>query len=67
MSHTVVGIIEETLPRGLYRVRTDEGRQITAGISTTARQFTIKLIPGDRVTLTVSPFDPTRGRITGKS
>ena len=66
MSDTVEGIIEETLPRGLFRVRTDDGKTITAGISTTARQFTIKLIPGDRVILTISPFDPSRGRIQGK-
>jgi len=60
------GVIEEALPRGLYRVRCDNGKQITASISTRARQVTVQIIPGDRVSIELSPFDPGRGRITGK-
>lgn len=57
------GIIEATLPRGLYRVRTDDGRAVTVSVSAAARRVTVKFIPGDRVTVELSPFDPTRGRI----
>jgi translation initiation factor IF-1 len=58
------GIIREKLPQGLYRVECDDGREVTASVSTQARQVTVKLIPGDRVTVQVSPYDPGRGRIT---
>ena len=57
------GVIEETLPKGLFRVVLDDGRVIRAAISTKARKFIVKLIPGDRVEVDLSPFDPTRGRI----
>lgn len=62
----VDGVIEATLPRGLYRVRTDDGEAITASVASLARKVTVKLLPGDRVTVELSPFDPTRGRITEK-
>ena len=60
------GVIEETLPKGLFRVILDDGRVIRAAISTKARKTTVKLIPGDRVDVDLSPFDPTRGRITAR-
>lgn len=63
---TVNGIIEATLPGGLYRVRTDEGETVTASLGTAARRVTVKLIPGDRVILSRFPYDPTRGRIERK-
>jgi translation initiation factor IF-1 len=58
------GTIEEVLPRALYRVRLDGGAQVTASVSSKARQVTVKLLPGDGVTVEISPYDPTRGRIT---
>ncbi len=64
---TVDGIIESTEPRGLFRVRTDDGRSITASVSAQARRVTVKLIPGDRVTVELSPVDPSRGRITKRA
>jgi len=57
------GVIEATLPKALYRIRLDSGRIVTAGAATGTRQTTVKLIPGDRVTVELSPYDPTRGRI----
>lgn len=57
------GTIEAVLPRALYRVRLDGGEQITASVSTKARQVTVKLLPGDGVLVEISPYDPTRGRI----
>lgn len=60
------GIIEEALPRGLYAVRCDDGRRVTATLSTEARRVTVKVLPGDRVLLELSAFDPSRGRIKAR-
>jgi translation initiation factor IF-1 len=60
------GKVEEALPRGLYAVRSDDGRRIVATLSAAARRVTVKVIPGDRVLVELSPFDPTRGRITAR-
>ena len=60
---TARGTIEAVLPRALYRVRLDGGEKITASLSNKARQVTVKLLPGDGVTVEISPYDPTRGRI----
>ena len=57
------GVIEATLPRGLFRVRTDGGDAVTASVSSMAKKVHVKFLPGDRVTVELSPFDPTRGRI----
>lgn len=57
------GSVEQTLPKGLFRVRCDDGQVITASLGGVTRNVTVKVIPGDRVTVEVSPFDPTRGRI----
>jgi translation initiation factor IF-1 len=63
---TTRGTIDTVLPRALYRVRLDDGEEITASVSAKARQVTVKLLPGDGVMVQVSPFDPTRGRIEEK-
>ncbi|MEO0324624.1 MAG: translation initiation factor IF-1 [Myxococcota bacterium] len=60
------GTVEEALPRGLFRVSLDEGGAIRAGISSAARRVTIKVLPGDRVLVEVSSYDPSRGRIVRK-
>ena len=62
----VDGVIESAQPRGLFRIRTDEGQVVTAQVSAEARRVTVKFLPGDRVTIEVSPYDPSRGRITAK-
>lgn len=60
------GIIEEALPRGLYAVRCDDGRRVVATLSTEARRVTVKVLPGDRVSIEISAFDPSRGRIKAR-
>lgn len=60
------GVILATLPKALFRVQLDSGERITASLSSQAKRVTIKLLPGDRVSVESSPFDPTRGRITGR-
>ena len=62
-TNTTRGTIEAVLPRALYRVRLDGGEEITASVSSKARQVTVKLLPGDGVMVEISPYDPTRGRI----
>jgi translation initiation factor IF-1 len=57
------GVVEEALPQGLYRVSVNSGEKITASIGGVARQTTVRVIPGDRVLVEISPLDPTRGKI----
>ncbi len=57
-------VVDEALPNAMFRVTADQGLQILATISGRMRRFYIKILPGDRVTVEVSPYDPTRGRIT---
>lgn len=63
MTDRCEGVIEAKLPKDLYRVRTDDGKTVLASTGPDARRVVVKLIPGDRVTVEISPFDPTRGRI----
>jgi translation initiation factor IF-1 len=49
---------------GLYRVQCDAGHEVLAQLSGRMRRFRIKVVPGDRVTVGVSPYDPVRGIIT---
>jgi translation initiation factor IF-1 len=58
------GVVQETLPQGLYRVSLKSGERVTASIGGVARQTTVRVIPGDRVLVEISPRDPTRGKIT---
>jgi translation initiation factor IF-1 len=60
------GIVEQALPKGLYRVRCDDGQFVVAGLGGVARQVTVKVIPGDRVVVEISPLDPSRGRIKAR-
>ncbi|MDH5673617.1 MAG: translation initiation factor IF-1 [Myxococcales bacterium] len=60
------GLVESALPKGLYRVVLEDGKTITASISSAARRVLVRVIPGDRVRLEISAFDPTRGKISAK-
>jgi translation initiation factor IF-1 len=62
-SQQAEGTVEAALPQGLYRVSLKSGEKITASIGGIARQTTVRVIPGDRVLLEISPLDPTRGKI----
>lgn len=61
---TVEGKVIEPLPNAMFRVELDNGHVILAHISGKMRMNFIKILPGDKVTLELSPYDLTRGRIT---
>jgi translation initiation factor IF-1 len=63
----IEGTVELALPKGLFRVRCDDGAIVTASLGGVARQVTVKVIPGDRVVLEISALDPTRGRIKART
>jgi translation initiation factor IF-1 len=58
------GTVLETLPNAMFRVELENGHKILAHISGKMRMHFIKILPGDRVTVELSPYDLTRGRIT---
>lgn len=58
------GVVHEALPNAMFRVGVDNGLEVLATISGRMRRYYIKILPGDRVTVEVSPYDPSRGRIT---
>ena len=60
----VEGTIVEPLPNAMFQVELDNGHKVLAHISGKMRMHYIKILPGDRVTLELSPYDLTRGRVT---
>ena len=62
-AHVIEGVVEEVLPQGLYRVKTKEGATLTVSLSGIPKQTLVRVIPGDRILVEVSPLDPSRGRI----
>ena len=60
----VEGTIVETLPNTMFRVKLDNGRLVTAHISGRMRKHYIRILEGDHVTVEITPYDLTRGRIT---
>jgi len=58
------GSVEETLPNTTFRVKLDDGGLILAHLSGKMRLNYIKILPGDRVRVEMSPYDMTKGRIT---
>jgi translation initiation factor IF-1 len=59
----VEGKVLETLPNAMFRVELENGHKVLAHISGKMRMHFIKILPGDKVTLELSPYDLTRGRI----
>ncbi len=59
----VEGVITEVLPNVKYRVKLDTGQIVLAHVSGKIRMHKIKILPGDRVTIELSTYDITRGRI----
>jgi len=57
------GTILEALPNAMFRVELDNGHKVLAHISGKMRMHYIKILPGDRVKVEISPYDLTRGRI----
>ncbi len=58
------GTVIESLGNAMFRVELENGHRITAHISGKMRMYYIKILPGDRVKLEMSPYDLTKGRIT---
>ncbi|HTL60959.1 MAG TPA: translation initiation factor IF-1 [Nitrospira sp.] len=60
----IQGSVLETLPNAMFRVQLENGHKILAHISGKMRMHFIRILPGDKVTVEMSPYDLTRGRIT---
>lgn len=60
----VVGTVIEALPNAMFRVKLENNHEVLAHISGKLRMNFIRILPGDKVTIELSPYDLTRGRIT---
>lgn len=60
----IEGTVLETLPNAMFRVEIENGHVILAHISGKMRMHYIKILPGDKVTVEMTPYDLTKGRIT---
>ena len=63
----IEGTVKEALPNAMFQVELPNGHMILAHISGKLRMNFIRILPGDKVTLEISPYDLTRGRITWRS
>ena len=60
----IEGIVNETLTNAMFKVELENGHEVLAHVSGKIRMHYIKILPGDKVTVELSPYDLTRGRIT---
>ena len=60
----VEGVVEEALPNAMFRVVLDNGHKVLAHVSGKMRMHFIRIIPGDKVKVELTPYDLSRGRIT---
>ncbi|WP_320009151.1 translation initiation factor IF-1 [Maridesulfovibrio sp.] len=60
----VEGVVQEALPNAMFKVELENGHVILGHISGKMRKHYIRILPGDRVKVELSPYDLTRGRIT---
>lgn len=60
----VDGVVMEPLPNAMFRVELENGHRVLAHISGKMRMHYIRILPGDKVTVELSPYDLTKGRIT---
>jgi translation initiation factor IF-1 len=63
----VDGTVVDALPNAIFKVKLENGHEILAHISGKLRMNYIKILPGDKVTVELSPYDLTRGRITWRN
>lgn len=61
---TLEAEVTEALPDAMFRVKLQNGQEILAYVSGKMRKFFIRILPGDKVTIEMSPYDMTKGRIT---
>lgn len=62
-SFEVVGVVKESLPNTLFRVELEDGSAVICHLSGKMRMHFIKILPGDRVRIEMTPYDKTKGRI----
>lgn len=58
------GTVRTALPNSMYAVELEDGRKVLSHVATSLQTRTVRILPGDQVTVEVSPYDPLRGRIT---
>lgn len=63
VSTTAEGTVIEALPNAMFKVELADGRKVVAHVGGALRLNVIRILPGQQVTLELSPYDPTRGRI----
>ena len=63
----VEGTVQEALPNAMFKVELENGHQILAHISGKLRMHFIRILPGDKVTVEISQYDLTKGRITWRA
>lgn len=61
---TVEGTVVEPLKNAMFRVKLENGHKVLAHVSGKMRKYFIRILPGDKVTVELSPYDLSRGRIT---
>ena len=61
------GVVSEALPNAMFKVQFENGHEILAHISGKLRTNYIRILPGDNVTVEMSPYDLTKGRITWRA
>ncbi len=59
-----IGTVTQALPNTMFRVLLDEGTEVLAHLSGKMRMFRISIMPGDKVKIEMTPYDPSKGRIT---
>ncbi len=60
----VDGVVEEALPSAMFRIKLETGHEVLCHVSGKIRMHCIRVLPGDKVRVELSPYDLTRGRIT---
>jgi len=60
----VEGVVTDTLPNAMFKVELENGHEILAHVSGKIRMHFIRILPGDKVKVELSPYDLTKGRIT---
>lgn len=63
----VEGVIQEALPNAMFKVKLSNGHEILAHVSGKLRMNYIRILPGDKVTIEMSPYDLSKGRITWRA
>jgi len=60
----VEAVVDEQLPNAMFKVKLENGHEVLAHVSGKMRKHFIRILPGDQVTVELSPYDMTKGRIT---